>query len=57
MNIPKIKKLKRYFTYSCLRCFFSIDAEEQRMKDHCLKCHGITGQFSKGYKITKKYRG
>lgn len=57
MNIPKTKKLKKSFSYSCLRCFFSIDNEEQRMRDHCLKCHGITGQFSKGYKITKKYRG
>lgn len=57
MNIPKPKKLKRYFTYSCLRCFFNIDDDEQRMIDHCLKVHGSTGQFGKGYKKIKKYRG
>ncbi len=57
MNIPKTKKLKKSYCYSCLRCFFTIDNDEQRMSDHCLNVHGVTGQFGKGYKTTKKYYG
>ncbi len=46
---------KKTYTFNCVRCFFSINNEEQRMQDHCLKCHGDTGQFKKGYKKIIKY--
>lgn len=46
---------KKIYSFNCLRCFFHIDHEEQRMQDHCLKSHGVTGQFGKGYKKSIKY--
>jgi len=45
---------KKIYSYSCERCFFIIE-DEQRMKDHCLKSHGVTGRFEKGYKTSKRY--
>ena len=48
------KKIKHY-KYSCVRCFFSISDDEQKMKDHCLKVHGDTGNFKKSYNISRTY--
>ena len=41
--------MERRYRFNCLRCFFTIN-DEQAMKGHCLREHGITGQFKKGYK-------
>lgn len=46
---------KKVYTFNCIRCYFSIDHDEQRMIDHCLKKHGSTGQFRKEYKTIIKY--
>lgn len=45
---------KIIYSYKCIWCFFNID-NKQKIEEHCLKFHGITGKFSKGYKTTKKY--
>ena len=46
----------KHLRFNCNRCFFTCDDDEQRMKNHCLKCHGVTGLYKKGYKISKVYR-
>ena len=48
------KKILKSYHYSCEWCFFTINDEEDRMIQHCLKKHGITGKFSKGYKTKIK---
>lgn len=45
----------KIYHYQCKWCFFNID-DEQRMINHCLKLHGSTGQFKKGYKILIRYK-
>ena len=45
---------KKVYSYSCERCFFIIE-DEQRMINHVLKSHGVSGNFGKGYKTSKRY--
>ena len=44
---PK-KAIKKYH-YTCDWCNFDVDDDEPRMALHCLKKHGVTGVFKKGY--------
>lgn len=45
------KKVIKNYHYSCNWCFFTIDNEKERMIQHCLKKHGVTGKFNPGYKV------
>jgi len=45
------KKVIKNHRYSCNWCWFTIDDDEERMVQHCLKNHGVTGMFSAGYKV------
>lgn len=47
---------KRYFKYHCEWCFFTCQDDEQRMKNHLLKKHGVTGKFGKGYYVVITHR-
>ena len=55
LKFDATKKIK-HFRYSCVRCFYTIDDDESRMKNHCLTTHGDSGQFHKAYKKTRRYR-
>ena len=44
-----MSKYSKNYHYQCIRCFFTIDNDEQRMIQHCLKVHGSTGIFKKSY--------
>lgn len=45
----------KVYEYQCNRCYFHID-DKERMINHCLNAHGVTGKFKKGYKIITKYK-
>jgi len=53
------KKVIKNYHYSCNWCWFSIDDDKERMVQHCLKSHGVTGKFKPGYKVTvrRKFKG
>ena len=42
--------MKKY-TYVCEWCNHTLYDDEQSMKDHCLRIHGVTGHIKRGYKI------
>jgi len=46
----------KFYHYQCNWCFFSIDDDKQRITDHCLKVHGVTGKFKKGFKTRVRHR-
>ena len=54
---PVVKRHKRTYHYSCQRCFYTVDDDETKMITHCLKVHGITGKFKKGYKVVIRHKG
>lgn len=47
---------KRYHKYECNWCNFVVWDDENRMKIHLLKTHGVTGKFFKGYKTIITHR-
>ena len=46
--------MKKYI-YICEWCHHVIEDDEEAMKDHCLRIHGVTGHIKRGYKIKTRH--